>query len=912
MLDAFKSFGPGTKGRAHQTMEMQALITSAREERAALTEMLTQVSIRSNKLSQMGKSLEQVDQKASTALERLDELFKRLEQLDQRTRTIEGAEARLQDVLDAVKRAEHAADTIVGPGGELQKQREAIQQLSAQTLETQANIALLKQDQEALQDLRSALHHTHAEVKQSVEDANVLKGDLTKVRAVSGQLAQDYSRIKDASREARDNAEAAIGAVREIETKAGSIIELHELSKNTEERLTALNALAEHVSVKTKALGNQKQVIERAVVEANRLNEMVWAMDMQIARLNEGAKQTANVEETIGRIDKLAQESSARLEAATKQTAEFAREMTRIETDSAALVETICIHVEKLAVEKKAFEAFDQRLGALQTAVAQSEGRMVALAAKDKDVAALNQTIDALSAQFQGVTLQADELTRKQASLELLHDQLAHLNELARKTTSQFDILKQSKYDVDAVRGEIEEFYKDYRDVARLRDKLASDKATLDLFAERVAILDARAPALDAKMNTILDSLALVDEGTQKATRLGEIVVDLDGQIGRVSERVQFVEKIETRLNLLSTLNVEVDRKLQDQLACRAELEMLKSQCDGVSRAMLDAEQKLEAISALQQALLPLTTQHAAVKAELARTTADLKKVARDEASIHEQENRLLNLEASSRELSADVNEKLRQITELSDQLTRSTTVKDEVVIALNEVQRRQRETESRVQASQDQLNDLDTTFAQLARRRAELAVAEKQIAAFDSRITELQQMAAGVDRQIEAIAAREALVSAVKSEVETVHEIGARVKADLQHVADHRAEVAAAKMRADEVLAAIAETEQKLNSIEARRRLVDDVQQKANMVVNLLDDMRINLETLGEQKAIVDNLSEKLARVDFAVQEAQNTLRALHHEREVAERIEGAIRQLRTKSASTSEQTQSAVSSRQ
>lgn len=79
-------------------------------------------------------------------------------------------------------------------------------------------------------------------------------------------------------------------------------------------------------------------------------------------------------------------------------------------------------------------------------------------------------------------------------------------------------------------------------------------------------------------------------------------------------------------------------------------------------------------------------------------------------------------------------------------------------------------------------------------------------------------------------------------------------------------------------------------------------MQTKANLIANLLEDVRVNLETLGEQKAVIDHLSEKLARLEFVMQEAQNTLRMLSHERELAERIEQSIKQLRMRAAARDE----------
>jgi len=101
---------------------------------------------------------------------------------------------------------------------------------------------------------------------------------------------------------------------------------------------------------------------------------------------------------------------------------------------------------------------------------------------------------------------------------------------------------------------------------------------------------------------------------------------------------------------------------------------------------------------------------------------------------------------------------------------------------------------------------------------------------------------------------------------------------------------------------ARIGETDDRIASIDARRKLVDEVHTKANAIAHLLDDVRINLEMLGEQKAVVDHVAEKVAQLDFTLQEARNTQRALQHERELAERIEQGIKQLRSKTAAPDE----------
>ena len=73
MLDAFKMMNSGGK-KAQKTAadELQALINTSREERGALSEMLTQVTLRSGKLTQTHKTLEQVEKTAVGTNGKLD------------------------------------------------------------------------------------------------------------------------------------------------------------------------------------------------------------------------------------------------------------------------------------------------------------------------------------------------------------------------------------------------------------------------------------------------------------------------------------------------------------------------------------------------------------------------------------------------------------------------------------------------------------------------------------------------------------------------------------------------------------------------------------------------------------------------------------------------------------------------
>src|SRR5437868_13352051 len=99
MLDAFRNMAGG-RGRVVQkeSTELETLIATAREERGAISAMLNSLTARGAKLLPIGKSLEQVTDKATSVAARLDEIAKRLAGLDERTKELEQIDARIQAV----------------------------------------------------------------------------------------------------------------------------------------------------------------------------------------------------------------------------------------------------------------------------------------------------------------------------------------------------------------------------------------------------------------------------------------------------------------------------------------------------------------------------------------------------------------------------------------------------------------------------------------------------------------------------------------------------------------------------------------------------------------------------------------------------------------------------------------------
>ena len=898
MLDAFKNLAAGSKREEvlYERRELERLIETARAERAAMDETLLSLRARSASLTPIGRALEHIAEKVSGVTTKLEEIGERLAALDDRTRDLEQFDGHIQGLTDAAKQAQQSVEKAISPNGELEKHREAVEQLSSQARQTQSSLSALRIEHAALEELRGQLRTAQTEIKQSVDHAGALESELEQIRGIASGLTEDCARVGETSRMAREDTTAAMTAIMEVEKKLGPLVQLQKLGQNTEERLVALNALAERVSIKAKVVESQQLTVERALVQANRVNEMVWSMEVQIGKLTEGMKYAATAEETLARLEKVSADTTERLEGAVKLHGETERQTASLETRGALLLESLHTQVETLAVDKTEVEAVDERLRALDGAVSRAEERMSAVAGQEKLLSTMAQGVEVLSKHFEGLFAQSDELTRRQVTLEGLHEKLAQVDDLANKASWQMDWLRQGREDLEVLRKDVVEFHESHAQIAQLSAELATDRQALQAFGDRMTAVSTHAPELEAKVDDILGKMSLVEHASRKAISLEESVSALDGQIARVEARGSMVDTIEARLNGLYTLSTEIDHRLEQQLERRSDVDRLKTASDGVLAQIVDAQHKLDALSALQTRFLPLVEQVRTLKIDIDSTRSRLEEIEPDGTAVAEQEKRFAELFATSRLLGIELSERAQHMQALAEELTRSVNVKDVLLGELDRVQSRQSDTVGQIEACGDQLARAERMFKQLEERRVQITIGERKLVAVEARLAEIAQVSDELDRSHQALASREQLVSAVRAEVEAVHLISARSKADLDYVMQHRGEVSALKMQIDLLSSRVADTDQRVVSIVARRTLLEEVENKANAILDLLDDVRINVETIGEQKAVVDRVAQTVAQLEFRLQEARSTLGALQHERELAERLEQGIRQLSLK----------------
>jgi DNA repair exonuclease SbcCD ATPase subunit len=298
--------------------ELRDLVSAAKQEREALTAAIATLTVKKRSIDEAIDTLAQTQKLTQTVSSALDRVTTRLDAVEERARTLSGFDDRVNELSTQVAESQRTASQLLGPDGELAKHQVIAEQLSSQEVAARANIEMIRKERQALEDMREQLRHAGSEVREAADRFTAVKTDFDQIRSMGTQLGQDYARMRDTSKDARDLAQQALEAAKETETRVASLRTLDDLAKTARERINTLNVLVEHVTQKARTMEAQKQIVEHAIVESNRLSEMVWNMDTQIAKLTDGMRQITQAETVVDRLAKAGTDASHQLELANK------------------------------------------------------------------------------------------------------------------------------------------------------------------------------------------------------------------------------------------------------------------------------------------------------------------------------------------------------------------------------------------------------------------------------------------------------------------------------------------------------------------------------------------------------------------------------------------------------------------
>jgi chromosome segregation ATPase len=762
-------------------------------------------------------------------------------------------------------------------------------------------IARLEERTAALTQLVDDVGGRAEQVRQSTAGVDALEARIASlealVRRAEVRASEDVERAEELGQRSEALQELVSLAQRTIErldAKLDDLSQCQVMSVDANADLQALNALAERVNAKIKALENQQQTIDRALLDSRRVSEMVWEMDAQIARLREGATLAATVDDTLGRLDRLHQSVAGQLDDASRHCAELGVTMEHYQQQSGEMVHAVENQLDRLAVNRSEIDTLGQRLAAAESRLSTTDRQLAGLAASERALTTLDERLDSFTARADALGTSIDGIERKQPLLAALDARLDEVDGEIRRTGIRIEGLIRRRQELDAIKAEFDSCDATYAQVRTVADELRDQKRQFTAFTEQARIFMRDTPELEARMRHLADRVADTGDLAARAIALRPQVEELGGRLDQLAPRLPLVEELQARLSALNELSGDVDHRLAAQVDRRADLEQARIVCDGLATQIVDAQQKLAALESAQARLAPVPAQMAEMQASLADARRDVAAIQHEQNAVAEHRRRLADIQDSAAALFSDVAGRLESLQSIQTELARADSLQSDLQRHLTEIQAIEREAFERHQEAESLLDQCSARWKQIDERRVDVAAVEQSIAGVDARIHTLERLAATLDASITAVADRDGIVVAVRQEVEAVHGVARKCREDLDAIADQRAAIGQTRGDIDRLAGALAMADGKLVEVERRSLAVEDVRRKADAALGFLDDVRVTLDAVGEQKAMVDHVTEMLAQFDEAISEARGTTKALQAERKLAQRIVESVRQIR------------------
>jgi hypothetical protein len=226
-------------------------------------------------------------------------------------------------------------------------------------------------DAKRLDDFRTLLRQTQSVLERLTGDASALRVDLSELRSLGDHLAQGYAKLGDICGLTENRSELANDVLNAIEKRIEPLEALRDLADSTEAKLTSLKQLAEEVTQCGASFAIQKDVIDQGREEAMRVARLMEGLQARLTTLIEKTEWLGQAEETVGRLEHRAVETTAQLQ---RRVGDF---QTQKQTIDEALTEAMRVTAILNALEKRiaALTGGEHGLGHAGDAIGQLEQR---------------------------------------------------------------------------------------------------------------------------------------------------------------------------------------------------------------------------------------------------------------------------------------------------------------------------------------------------------------------------------------------------------------------------------------------------------------------------------------------------------------------------------------------------------
>jgi chromosome segregation ATPase len=853
--------------------QIRALLLEMQQERTRCETLLESTRASSERLQQLGDPMAKAGKEIDAMIARVAELEQRLETATRVASAYDALESRAQSLEQCHSQAEsRIAETLAGT----ENMRSSMEDLGAKA----ELAASLKEQLVGFLDIEKPFQQLRGE-------ADSLRGQVEGTSDHLARLREQHDRLLDAHKlamskmEALDRRRDDLGRsltdkerrVATVEAAVRGMDGAQQTVESVRREMQTLKATADLITQKMGALEAQREVVDRALAQAEHLDQAMKQIDAGVRQQEENERALAALNEQIVGVRSLHDQVMERSTAISSLQSEIDERTQAARQELVAVSDETKKTIERFDFERRGMESVTQRVADLRAALSDCESRFKVLAEPSQAVGELKSRSESLGSHLQTLTTQVghvnDELAKLEALRRDLDDtarnarqvgaQMAQIEDLRPAIEAALRDLEQLRASHAAVTDTLEHSQMTHAEIVRMREAQGDTRTWLDSVEQMVSELRGQA----SELRTMSPTIEFVQS---QVRRIGEAMTAIES--GRES-----VENLHRQMSDLGMLCGQLDER-GHQLQSRMEA----------------AEQRFVGLAAHAEDAERMTMTIASVNSGLNEAQHQADEVRKSVTSIASRCESVESLAERTRTMKQELDQRQKALAESAKELKKTSTLRQEAAASAQELEELSKKLTTALATADQRVTRVDELSGQLESRASSLRAVEKRMAEFEERLAQWDVVDQEVSRALDQIVARQDTVETLQADLDRMFAMAEKTATHVREITSSHLEVENSREMLASVMDQLRELRETADTLDERKRQMTKAEERLARAEGLLVDVRSSLESLQGQKAIVDQAVEKAGSLQFLLKQAEAAIEGLREERKTAELVRSAV----------------------
>jgi chromosome segregation ATPase len=861
--------GNGSKDR-EASEEMREILQEMQHERGRCEALLNSVHGAAERLDQIAEPLAKAGSDVNAVGERLAEI-------EQRFTAALQISSQLDDRSQSMTEGQQRAETQVA------KTLEEVQQVRAvfEELSGKVDVAMdLKDRLVAFLEVEKPFQQAKGEVDSLRSQVDGTSEHMTRLREQHDRL-MDAHKLAMSKMEALDRRRDDLGRslsdkerrVATVEQAVKGVDDIQRTVSEIKREIGSLKALGDSVVQKTAALEAQRDAVEKAIAQADHL-------DQSMRQIDAGLRQQQDNERALGAL----QDQVVTLRSLHETVIERSSEISQLQNtteeqvgaarqDLTSMTDEMRKTVERFDFEARGLESVSQRVADLRGSLGDAENRFKGLNESSQTAGELKTQTKSLAVQLQGLTQEVGQVQQDMEkflnirrdvdetgqTVREVHAGLTRIEEMRPGLESALRDLEHLNGAQAIVKDALEQTQVAHEEIARVRTSQAETRSWLAGMEKSIA-------SLRDQVGEVQKLTPTIEVTHQQALRLGDAMAAIES-------RTQFVENLQRRMTDLEALGGRLDERGQK----------LHAQMEG-------AEQKFLGLAASAQEAERLTQSVAGVSSRLIESERKAEGIQKAVAATAQRCESVEELAEQTRALKPELDQRQHALKEATKDLQRASALRKDAATAAQQLEELAKRLLAALTTADKRTAEVDELATQLEDRATRLRSVEKRLGQFEERMTKWEPLGKEIARSLEQISARQGTVEALQADLDRMSALAEKTSADVREITAARQEIEQGHALLVDVMTKMDEMRDTASALEERKRQMTKAEERLARADALLVEVGSSLEALQGQKALVEQAVEKAGSLQFLLKQAEATIDGLREEREMSSRVRTAM----------------------